>query len=422
MRYCTRCLYPANHPLGITFDDQGVCSGCRVHEEKDWLDWNERGAKLQAILDQYKDRSGKNHDCIIPVSGARDSYFIVHLIKRVYGMNPLLVTFNKEYNTSLGIRNLAYLRTIFNCDHMNLSLDPGLLKRLVRKSLQMCGSLYWHCLAGTTTFPVQVAVKFQIPLVIWGVHQGMDQVGMFSHLDEVEMTEKYRREHDLMGIDAQDMVDESQGITEKDMEPFRYPSDREIKDRGVRGIYLSSYIRWDSKRQHERMIELYGYETAIQQRTFDTYNDVDCFHYSGIHDYLKFLKFGYGKVTDHASREIRLKRMTREKGIEMVQRYQDVWPTDLPMLLSWLDMNEREFWEWVDAKRSSSIWEQDDKGNWSLRDSVMRHRDDPGVDAVRLPVTEDSNFILTPSREPQKAEESYKIMERGFVEEYAGKQ
>jgi len=139
MKYCQRCLYPANHPLGITFDDQGVCSGCRIHEEKDMLDWGERADLLGDLLDRYRDRTGKNFDCIVPVSGARDSYFIVHTLKNVYGMTPLLVTYNKEYNTKLGIRNLVYLRTVFDCDHMNLSLSPKLLKKITRKTIKDLG-------------------------------------------------------------------------------------------------------------------------------------------------------------------------------------------------------------------------------------------------------------------------------------------
>lgn len=417
MRYCTRCLYPANHPLGITFDDQGVCSGCRIHEEKQRLDWSGREGRLRALLDRARERPGQDYDCVVPVSGARDSYFIVHTLKRVYGMNPLLVCFNKEYNTPVGIRNLAYLRTIFDCDLVTCSPDPNLLKRLVRKSLQRFGSIYWHCLAGTTAFPVQIAVKFRIPLIIWGVHQGVDQVGMFSHLQEVEMSEKYRKEHDLMGGDAADMVDESLGIGARDLEPFLYPTQEELWQTGVRGIYLSNYIPWDSKRQHEQMIRLCGYETAAQQRTFDTYNDVDCFHYSGVHDLIKFLKTGYGKVTDHACREIRWGRMTREEGIDAVARYQEVQPNDLPILLDWLEMPEKEFWACIDRRRSRAIWESDPHGGWRLIDSVLAHRNDPGIEAVRLPRRESLPFLITPSKNPAEPSNRYILIGKGFVEQ-----
>ena len=416
MNYCKRCLYPENHPLNITFDDQGVCSGCRVHEEKDELDWVERARLLEDILGRFRNTSGIGYDCIIPVSGARDSYFIVDTVKNVYGMRPLLVTYNKHYNTNRGIRNLAYLRTIFDCDLTEMTLGVDLLKRITRQTVKRLGSMYWHCLAGQTVFPVQMAARLKVPLIVWGAHQGCDQVGMFSHLDEVEMTRKYRKDHDLMGVEAEDLVDESEGIAESDMVPFSYPHDKEIEKVGVRGIYLSNYVRWDSKAQHERMIDRYGYESAPQQRTFDTYNDVDCIHYSGLHDHLKFLKHGYGKVTDHASREIRLKRLTREEGIDLVKTYQDREPEDLPEFLKWIEMTEKEFSDCVDAHRDPRVWAKTESGRWELLDSVIEHGNDAGVDAVRLRKTEDCDFAVTPSKDPNAVEDRYVLMARGWVD------
>ncbi|MBU0758597.1 MAG: N-acetyl sugar amidotransferase, partial [Nanoarchaeota archaeon] len=372
MRYCKRCLYPENHPLNITFDEEGICSGCRVHEEKDELDWKKRAELLKGIFEKYRNKSQDNYDCIIPVSGARDSYFIVHIVKNVYKMNPLLVTYNKHYNTEIGIRNLAYLRTIFDCDMLNLTINPETVKKITRQTLRLMGSMYWHCIAGQTVFPVQIGVRMKIPLIVWGAHQGCDQVGMFSHLDEVEMTRKYRKEHDLMGFEAEDLIDENFYVYKKDVRQFMYPHDKEIEKVGVRGIYLSNYIRWDTKKQHEDMIRLYGCETFTQERTFDTYNDVDCHHYSDLHDYVKFLKWGYGKVTDHACREIRLKRLTREEGINLVKKYQDLKPQKLKLFLDWLGITERDFYYFINQFRNPRIWEKNKKG-WVLKDSVTLH-------------------------------------------------
>lgn len=414
IRYCTRCVYPSNHALGLTFDAEGVCSGCRVHEEKDTLDWTARREKLRGILDAYRDRTGRQFDCVVPVSGARDSHFIVHTLKTEFGLNPLLVTYNKEYNTRTGIRNLAYLRSSMDCDHMSLSPGPALLKRIVRFTLNELGSIYWHNLAGVTAFPVQVAVRFKIPLIIWGAHQGVDQVGMFSHLDEVEMTRKYRKDHDVLGMEAEDLAAAS-GIPLDDLEPFRYPSNEATAAVGVRGIYLNNYIRWDAKAQHERMIARYGYESAPQQRTFNTYEDVDCFHYSGLHDYIKFLKHGYGKVSDHAAREIRLKRLTREQGIDLVRRYQDIVPVDTALFLEWSGIREGELWAAIDRHRSPRAWARDGK-TWRLTDSVINHAGDPGVDDVRLDVVEPCEYRLTPSREPDVDDDRYITIGRGYVD------
>jgi N-acetyl sugar amidotransferase len=412
MRYCTRCLYPENHPLNIVFNEDGVCSGCIVHEEKDELDWDERLTKLKSILTIYKNTSENNYDCIIPVSGARDSFFIVHTVKNILGMNPLLVTYNKHYNTDAGVRNLAKLRMEFDCDIMTLTVNPEAVKKITRASIRKMGSIYWHCLAGQTVYPVQVAVKFKIPLIIWGAHQGVDQVGMFSHLDEVEMTRKYRKEHDLMGIEAEDFIGEFDGITEQDIVQYKYPDDKEIERIGVRGIYLNNYIRWDTKAQHEEMIRLYNYESLEQTRTFDTYNDVDCYNYSDIHDYIKFLKHGYGKVTDHASREIRLRRMTREQGLEMVRNYAFKAPENLDQFLEWIGISLNSFNYLMDQHRNKKMWSRNDNWEWELNDKYLLSENKY---INRLEQFEEfSKFINTDTYESTDRKNEYILIGKGY--------
>ncbi|OGV49312.1 MAG: LPS biosynthesis protein [Lentisphaerae bacterium GWF2_52_8] len=414
MKYCKRCLYPANHPLHLTFDSESVCSGCRVHEEKDRLDWAERRQKLVELCREFKSRSGATHDCVVPVSGARDSHFIVHTVRKELGLNPLIVSYNMQYNTARGIRNLAYLRTLLGCDFMSSTVSPETVKKITRATLKLMGSIYWHCLAGQTVFPVQMAVRLKIPLIIWGAHQGCDQVGMFSHLDEVEMTRKYRKEHDLMGYEAEDLAASRLGLSSADLEPYRYPDDKEIEQVGVRGIYLGNYIRWDSKRQHENMIRLYNYESAPQSRSFDTYNDVDSFVYSDVHDYIKYLKYGYGKVTDHACREIRLRRLTRNEGIELVREYAELKPKGLRQFLAWLEMSEEDFYGFVNAQRDQSVWRRSSHGEWELLDSVLNHRNDDGVEKVALGKIEDCKFEPASGRKVKYTEKDYVLHARGW--------
>jgi len=420
MQYCSRCLYPAHHPLNITFDSEGVCSGCRVHEEKDTLDWTARKAKLKALVEGYRNRSSSGYDCIVPVSGARDSYFIIHTVRRELGLNPLLVSYNRHYNTRRGHRNLAYLRTIFDLDIYTQIIQPQTVKKVTRAALRARGSMYWHVLAGQTVWPVQVAVRYKIPLIIWGHHQGLDQVGMFSHTDEVEMTRKYRKEHDLMSLEAEDLLAQSPELTEDDVQAYVYPHDKELAKVGVRGIYLGNYIRWDTKRQHEAMIARYGYESAAQQRTFDTYNDVDCLHYSGLHDYIKFLKYGYGKVTDHATRELRFGRLSRDEALALVRKYRDVAPADMPQFLTWIGLSEKEFHAAIDAHRDPRVWRRDG-GQWKLLHSVLDAPPPSQAARVALPKREDCVFEITPSRDPTVREDEYVLIDRGYVDGVAAR-
>lgn len=413
MRYCNRCLYPENHPLNILFDEEGICSGCRVHEEKDILDWSARVEKLRTILNQYRNTSDKNYDCIIPVSGARDSYFIVHTIKNVFGMNPLLVTYNKQYNTDVGVRNLANLRIQFDCDIMTLTVNPETVKKITRATLRRMGSIYWHCLAGQTVYPVHVAVKFKIPLIIWGAHQGVDQVGMFSHLDEVEMTRKYRKEHDLMGFEAEDLLDdEIDFIREEDIIQFKYPDDKEIEQVGVRGIYLNNYIRWDSRLQHEEMIRNYRFESATLSRTFDTYNDIDCWNYADVHDYIKFVKHGYSKVFDHATREIRLGHMTRQEGVHLVSKYLDKKPKHLKLFLNWIGMTENAFNSIIDQHRSHEIWQRNDLWEWEFKiDLLSRLNKNMSSELTSKLFTP---FVNTGSRNSTDSKDCYILIGKGM--------
>jgi hypothetical protein len=194
---------------------------------------------------------------------------------------------------------------------------------------------------------------------------------MFSHIDEVEMTRKYRKEHDLMGYEAEDLIDDFDQIYEQDISQFKYPEDIEIEKIGVRGIYLNNYIRWDSKAQHEAMIKLYNYETNYQTRTFDHYNDVDCYNYSDIHDYIKFLKHGYGKIIDHVTREIRLKRLKRNDAINIVKKYIYKKPENLDLFLNWIGMTENGFNYIIDQHRNKKIWHRNDNWEWELIQTLI---------------------------------------------------
>jgi N-acetyl sugar amidotransferase len=404
MRYCARCVYPENARPSIIFDDEGVCSGCRLHESRPSIDWEERGRWLKELLEEYKEKARKNnnpYDCIIPVGGGKDSLYQTYLIKKVYKMNPLLVTYNHTFNTKRGIRNLTNVVKQFDCDLIRFTSNPGSVRKISRYMLKKIGDITWHYHSGIMTFPIQTAVRYKIPLIVWGEHGFADLLGMFNQDDMVEFTKKVRREHHMRGFEPEDLVnDPESGITMQDLAPFQYPSDEEIEEVGVRGIYLHNYLHWDARKHTKLMIEKFGFETALKrERTFHIYDKLDDIHANGAHDYLKYLKFGYGRATDDASMEIRHGRMTREEGIEMVKKYDHVRPSDLDIFLKFAGMTEKEFEQSIEHLRDPQIWEKDSKGKWHVIDSVANHVDDPGVEKARLPLVEDREPI-PPSKQP----------------------
>lgn len=354
--FCKRCLYSTAHPLGLTLDAEGICSGCRIHEEKDKLDWGKRWERLLEIVKPYRSKKGNVYDCIVPVTGSQDSYYIVYIVKEKLGLNPLLVSYNKYFNTPLGIRNLANLRIQFNLDILIQNVNPVSVKKITRTTLRSIGSVYYPILAGHTVFPVQTAVRYKVPLIIWGAHQGLEQVGMFSHEHEVEMTRRYRKDHDLMGLEADDLLSTFDTLTEQDIWQYRYPDDYDLQTVGVRGIYLGNFIRWDPKAQHEMMMARFDYKTSRFNRTFDCYDYVDCFNYMDVHDVLKIYKHGFSKVTDHACREIRHGRITREQGLALVKRFERVSPEYMNLFCEWLGLTNRSLQFLLDLHRNSEFW------------------------------------------------------------------
>lgn len=400
MQYCKRCCYPANTKPMILIDEKGICSGCRYAEKTPSIDYAPREKILREMLEKYQREArerGNPYDCIIPISGGKDSHFQAYLMKKVYGLNPLLVCYNHVFNSVIGIRNLNNIVKQFGCDLIRFTSSPAAARKISRYMLKKVGDVTWHYHAGIMTFPIQIAVRYKIPLVIWGEQGFADMMGMFRHEDMLEFSKKVRREHDMRGFEPEDILNDPANteITREDLAPFNYPSDEEIDAVGVRGIYLSNFIKWDARAQTEKMIKEYNFQTAVKkERTFNLHDKTDDAA-NEVHDYLKYLKFGYGRCTDDASFEIRSGRMTREEGVDMVAKYDHVKPSSLAMYLKFVGLSEPEFFGAIEKMRDKSIWEKSASGEWKTNDSILNHKNEPGVEEAKLPQkSERTNFIV----------------------------
>lgn len=406
--YCKKCVYHNYHPFNLFIGEDGICSGCKVHNEKDKLDWKSREEKLFKIIKPYSESKRGIHNCVVPISGGKDSYFILDYVKNTLKLHPLVVSHNIHYNTLTGHANIANIQSKIGLDYISQTTNPETVKKITKVTLKKFGSIYWHCISGQTALPVQIASKFKIPLIIWGAHQGVDQVGMFSHLDEVEMTRKYRKEHDLMNYEAEDLIGIG-GLKRSDLEHFIYPNDKEIEAIGIRGIYLNNYLRWDSKIQHEKMIDKYDYKTKKQKRTFDKYNDVNSIHYSGLHDYIKFIKYGYSKISDHCSREIRLKRLKRSDAIKLIKKYNKVCIQDIDLFSKWINISKKELLFTIDKFRNKNFWYKK-KNEWLNKNLIFQIENDK-KDSKRIfnvPIFLDNQI-------KEKNRNEYDLVNRGWI-------
>jgi N-acetyl sugar amidotransferase len=374
IKQCKQCLYTELHPLNLNINDDGVCTGCIIHQEKYSIDWSKRFKELKKTVSHYK--SNYRYDCIVPVCGGKDSFYIVHVVKNILGLTPLLVSFNRVYNTTEGICNLEKIRDTFGCDLITQTFNPLQLKKITKVTLKLMGSMHWPYLAGHTVFPVQVAVRLNIPLIIWGAHQGIDQVGMFSHNDYVEMTKRYRSEHDLMGIDPETLLKQDNELTSNDLAKLFYPTDKQLLKTGVRGIYLNNYLFWDSIQQHQEMITKYKYFSSSVNNTYDIYNDIHDFHYNKVHDYIKQVKHGYSKITDHVCRDIRLNKITREQGISLVNSYEANAFKLNDDLCNFLNITQDQLFNLIEEHRNMKIWQKSAYG-WKSAIKIIDNNKKP---------------------------------------------
>ena len=382
VRYCTRCVYPSSAATPLTFDDEGVCSGCRVALQKRDINWPERWIWFKELVDEY--RSPNNYDILIPVSGGKDSYYQAHVATSL-GLKPLLVTYHGNNYLPEGEYNLQRMREVFDCDHIIIRPSIDVLVKMNRIGFRLQGDMNWHGHCGIFTSPIQVAVRYKVPLILWGEHGFMDLGGMYSMHDFVEFTAKHRLEHSLRGYDWHDFTDAGldrlarpelkEGLRDQDLLWAQYPSDAEIQATGTRGVYLGNYVDWDGHENARLVTEKYGWRPAQQpfERTYRLASNLDDMHENGIHDYLKFVKFGYGRGSDHACKDIRSGRMTRDQGIEMVAKYDHVKPRrDLDRWLRYVDMTEEEFDVTCDTFREPRVWSMEE-GQW-VKDNIWGGR------------------------------------------------
>jgi N-acetyl sugar amidotransferase len=365
IKWCSRCVAPSSSAIPLSFNDDNVCSACQVYEQKKEIDWDERLEILLEGIEPYRKTTG--YECIIPVSGGKDSYFQTHFVIEKLGLKPLLVTYNGNNFLDVGWRNMMRMKEVFNVDHIVVSPSIDLIKRMNRIGFTMLGDMNWQNHCGIFTVPIQVAVNYSIPLIFWGEHGWTDLGGMLSMHDFPEFTYRYRVDQGLRGYDWQDFIgNDEEPIDESELECFKYPKDEDIQRVGVRGLYIGNFDPWDSNSHTQLVIDKYGWEQNPEpfERTYRRTSNLDDRYENGVHDYLKYIKFGYGRATDHACKDIRSGYMTREEGIEMIRKYDHVRSSDLYHWLDYINRDEEWFDKIADSFRSKHVWTKDTNGKW----------------------------------------------------------
>ena len=368
VKFCTRCLYSSASATPMQFDPSGLCMGCITSDAKFKLkksDYIRRTKVLKKIVESRKNRNQTTYDCIVSVSGGKDSYYQVHYVKEHLGLKPLLVTYNGNNYSQIGWENLMNMREVFDCDHIIVSPSIKQLIKLNKIAFVVMGDMNWHNHVGIYTTAPRVAIQQNIPLVFWGEHGYTDLCGQFSIQDFPEMNYRERTEHPGRGFDW-NFFEGIEGIQKLDMIPWMYPTDNELLNLELRQIYLGHYIPWESNNHLSLVIEKYGFKVSKEpfERTYRVGSNLDDIHENGIHDYLKYIKFGYGRCTDHASKDIRAGILDRDEAIKRVNAMDHIKSKDLDRWLRYVDLSENEFDRIADYFRDPRVWSWSHERGW----------------------------------------------------------
>lgn len=380
MRYCMRCCMPESNE-GMQFDEMGICQACQSQEQKIHIDWVEREKILRETLEKYK-ALGNDYDCIIPISGGKDSTFQLHVLTKVYGMKALAVTFSHNWFTETGRYNLQNSIEKFGVDHIMLTPNRDLVNKLARKSLTKIGDACWHCHAGVGAFPLQIAVKYKIPLLVWG-ESIAETSGRATHKNPVRRFDRDYFTKVSAKVYPEAMLGD--GVTERDLAPFKLPSYEEIEEVGVVGIHLGDYLFWDDERQMEFVRDVYDWREDTVEGTYKGYKSVEC-RMAGVHDYTKFLKRGFGRGTDHASFDVRAGLLTREEGFDLARKHDTERPGALDYYLQITGYSEEEFEEILgEHRRKLGVSALSDEAIYDLIETYQHNRKLPRrVDRLKV--------------------------------------
>lgn len=344
IKYCIECLYPNTKP-GLEFDERGVCDACNSSKMKEKIDWTKKKEELSKLLEKFRNTDGEKYDCIIPVSGGKDSHYQAYVMKEEFGMNPLLVSFHPNDITEIGRKNLDNMKKMgFDC--IEFTPNPNVYLKMARFGLKELGDFQWPEHLGIFSVPVKIAIAYNIPLIVWGENPQMEYGGPEQVRSSPNLDREWNEKHGgyfLDKIKPEDMV--KYGIDKKDLKAYIYPTDDEVQNVGVTGIFLGHYLKWDIFKQLELVKKLgFQEDDEIKEGTYDGWENLDV-KYTVFHDYFKFLKYGFGRATDHASIEIRAGRITREKGLELVKKHEGKIPTKyLKDFLHDADLTEEQFY------------------------------------------------------------------------------
>ncbi len=371
MIYCKNCVLPDTKP-DLSFDEKGICNACNNFINRENIDWDKRKEEFLSLIEEYK--TNENWDCIVPVSGGKDSTFqVIKLLE--LGVKPLCVTSTTCDLSDLGRKNIENIKNL-GVDYIEFSPNPAVRRKLNRIGLMEVGDISWPEHIGIFTIPIRASVNYNVPLVIWGENSQNEYGGPAFSTKSKTLDRSWLEEFGgLLGLRIRDISD-NYGVDHKDLLPYVYPTEDEVKNVGVTGMFLGYFIEWDGYKNAE-IAKQNGFTVSneIISGSIVNYENLDNYQ-TGIHDYFKFLKFGFGRSSDIASMHIRRNMISRQEAVEKIKINDGKYPSEylgkkLEDILENIKMTVEEFDLICNQFTNKLIFETDKNGE-IIKDSSKR--------------------------------------------------
>lgn len=365
MERCKKCVMPDTRPR-IVFNNKGVCAACEWHEiKRKEIKWDDRYGELKALCDQIR---GKHvYDCIIPVSGGKDSTYVADKMKNEFGLNVLTVTITPPLETRLIQENLTnFLKHGYN--NFKVTPNPEITCKINKYGFVEQGRplLGWTSCLNSVMF--RLAVAFDIPLIMFG-EEGETEYGGTTEL-------RYKPYYDTdfainiytYGFQPEEAIRE---YSKQEMQLWMYPTKDEIKKTGFKVAHWSYYENWDPYVHYELARDEYEMRKS-EKRSSGTYSDfaqLDTPLYP-LHTYMMYLKFGFGRCLQDACIDIRFGRLSRNEAVDMVRKYDGEYPKEyISTYLDYYGMTREEFDAVLDRHANKELFEKKD-GFWKPKFNI----------------------------------------------------
>lgn len=361
MKYCARCIIPDSRP-NIEIGTDGVCNACTAHQTRPSINWQRRERAFREVIQHAQSRSS-GYDCLIPVSGGKDSTWQV--IKCLeYGLNPLAVTWKTPARSELGRRNLENLVQL-GVDHIDYQVNPRVERKFLWRSFQKYGSTAIPMHMALFNIPLTIAVRWEIPLVVWGENSAFEYGGSADERRGFQLDRRWLQKYGVtQGTTARDWI--AGDLTQKDLTPYFGPDEETLRSSGVLAVFLGYYFPWDPETSLRAALAS-GFQVRREGPKTGLYNyaDIDD-DFISIHHWLKWYKFGFTRMFDNLSLEIRNGRISRAAAIDVLRRTGPQTPhEDIARFCEFVGVSDCQFWEVARSFRDTRIWAEVG-GRWQI--------------------------------------------------------